>query len=88
MRGFRDSSVSPANNEPARLAKAILVVLFLVLVIPGGLDLYRHRHFDIPVVAGPGVTRGLNEFNRGGRAPAGAGPAARVSQPDPNERSH
>jgi len=39
------------------LARAVLIALFCALVIPGGLDLYRHRHFDVPVVAGPGVTR-------------------------------
>jgi len=26
-------------------------------MVPAGLELYRHRHFDIPIVAGPGVTR-------------------------------
>ncbi len=40
-----------------RLARPILIALFLVLVVPGGLELYRHRHFDVPVVAGPGVTK-------------------------------
>jgi predicted deacylase len=39
------------------LARSVLIVLFLALVVPGGLDLYRHRHFDIAVVSGPGVTR-------------------------------
>jgi len=49
------------------LARAILTALFLALVIPGGLDLYRHRHFDIPAVAGPGVTRvgSLSDYGPG-----------------------
>jgi len=37
--------------------KAPLVLLWLCLLIPAGLDLYRHRHFDLTIVAGPGVTR-------------------------------
>jgi predicted deacylase len=40
-----------------RLARWLFIALFLVMVVPGGLDLYRHRHFDVPLVAGPGVTR-------------------------------
>jgi len=37
--------------------KVFLGLLCLALMVPAGLDLYRHRHFDIPIVAGPGVTR-------------------------------
>ena len=37
--------------------KALLGLLWLCLLIPAGLDLYRHRHFDLTIVAGPGVTR-------------------------------
>jgi predicted deacylase len=40
-----------------RLARWLFIALFLAMVVPGGLDLYRHRHFDVPLVAGPGVTR-------------------------------
>jgi predicted deacylase len=49
------------------LVKSIVVLLFLGLMVTGGLDLYRHRHFDIPVVAGPGVTRvaRLSDYARG-----------------------
>jgi len=49
------------------IVKALLIFLFFVLLIPGGLQLYRHRHFDIPVVAGPGVTRvvRLSDFGPG-----------------------
>ena len=49
------------------IVKAVLIFLFLVLLIQGGLQLYRHRHFDVPVVAGPGVTRvvRLSDFGPG-----------------------
>jgi len=49
------------------IVKAVLIFLFLVFLIQGGLQLYRHRHFDIPVVAGPGVTRvvRLSDFGPG-----------------------
>jgi hypothetical protein len=49
------------------LVKAVLIFLFLVFLIQGGLRLYRHRHFDVPVVAGPGVTRvsHLSDFGPG-----------------------
>jgi predicted deacylase len=40
-----------------RLARWLMIALFFAMVVPGGLDLYRHRHFDVPLVAGPGVTR-------------------------------
>ncbi len=39
------------------LFKIILLVVFSILLVQGGVDLYRHRHFDVAVVAGPGVTR-------------------------------
>ncbi len=47
--------------------KAVLLVLFLFLMFLGGLDLYEHRHFDIPIVAGPGVTKvvKLSDYNKG-----------------------
>jgi hypothetical protein len=49
------------------IVKTVLVLLFFVLLIPGGLRLYRHRHFDVPVVAGPGFTRvaRLSDFGPG-----------------------
>lgn len=37
--------------------KAITGLLWLGLIIAAGLDLSRHRHFDLPIVAGPGVSR-------------------------------
>jgi len=53
-------------KRPA-IVKAVLIVVFLFFVIEGGLRLYRHRQFDIPVVAGPGVTRvgRLSDFGPG-----------------------
>jgi len=39
------------------IVKGILVAFFLAMIIVGGTELYRHRHFDVPVVAGPGVTK-------------------------------
>jgi predicted deacylase len=49
------------------IVKAVLVFMFLVFLIQGGLRLYRHRHFDVPVVAGPGFTRvaHLSDFGPG-----------------------
>jgi len=49
------------------LVKTVLIFLFLIFLIQGGLQLYRHRHFDVPVVAGPGVTRvaRLSDFGPG-----------------------
>ena len=49
------------------LVKAVLIFLFLIFLIQGGLRLYRHRHFDVPVVTGPGVTRvaHLSDFGPG-----------------------
>jgi len=48
------------------LFKAILLALFSVLVIQGGIDLYRHRHYSVAVVAGPGVSRvaRLGDYSR------------------------
>jgi predicted deacylase len=42
------------NRE--RLSKTLLALAFLGLVLWGGLPLFRHRHFDVPVIKGPGVT--------------------------------
>jgi predicted deacylase len=39
------------------MAKVALLVLFLAMVAIGGTEIYRHRHFDVPIVAGPGVTK-------------------------------
>ena len=49
------------------IIKGILVLIFLVFLVQGGLRLYRHRHYDVPIVIGPGVTRvvRLSEFGPG-----------------------
>ncbi len=40
-----------------KLTKSLLAAAALALLVWGGLPLYRHRRFDMPVVKGPGVTR-------------------------------
>lgn len=44
--------------------KSALIVFAAVLMILGGAPLYKHRHYEVPVVAGPGVTNviKLSEF--------------------------
>lgn len=39
------------------MVKLILVAVFGLVVCVAGVQLYAHRHFDVPIVAGPGVTR-------------------------------
>jgi predicted deacylase len=49
------------------LLKSGLAGLFFGLLLWGGLPLYRHRHHDMPVVEGPGVTSrfGLSAYSPG-----------------------
>ena len=44
--------------------KSALIAIAAVLMILGGAPLYKHRHYEVPVVAGPGVTNviKLSEF--------------------------
>jgi len=53
--------------------KALLAAVLLGLVLWGGLPLRRHRHFDVPIIKGPGVTevRRLSEFSPGLAGTAG-----------------
>jgi len=53
--------------------KALLASILLGLVLWGGLPLRRHRHFDVPIIKGPGVTevRRLSEFSPGLAGTAG-----------------
>jgi len=53
--------------------KALLAAALLGLVLWGGLPLRRHRHFDVPIIKGPGVTdvRRLSEFSPGLAGTAG-----------------
>jgi predicted deacylase len=37
--------------------KTAAIVLMIGLLVTGGAPLYKHRHFETPVVEGPGVTR-------------------------------
>jgi predicted deacylase len=39
------------------MVKITLVIVFGLVTGVAGAQLYRHRHFDVPIVAGPGVTR-------------------------------
>lgn len=50
-----------------RLMKILLVVILAAAMIQGGMKLYRHRHFQLPIVAGPGVTKvvKLSEYASG-----------------------
>jgi predicted deacylase len=40
-----------------RLTKILLAAIAAALLAAGGMPLYKHRHFQVPVVLGPGVTR-------------------------------
>jgi predicted deacylase len=53
--------------------KAVLTGAFLGLAVWGGLPLYRHRHYGVPIVKGPGVTAvlRLSEFSPGLKGTAG-----------------
>lgn len=42
--------------HPARV-KIILAVLAAALAVAGGVPLFKHRHYGMPMVAGPGVTK-------------------------------
>ena len=37
--------------------KIVLILIAAILTTLGAIPLYRHRHYQVPVVAGPGVTR-------------------------------
>jgi hypothetical protein len=49
------------------LLKTFLAALTVGLLVWGGLPLYRHRHFDLPIVKGPGVSEvtDLSAFSPG-----------------------
>ncbi len=71
------------------IVKAVLVFLFLVFLIQGGLRLYRHRHFDVPVVAGPGVTRvaRLSDFGPGLKRTMADGPVYFLEGKEPGGKA-
>lgn len=43
--------------KKAHWVKSAFFLFTAILSVLGGTQLYRHRHFEIPVVAGPGVTK-------------------------------
>jgi len=45
------------NMKHEKMFKTAAIVLAVSLLVIGGAPLYRHRHFETPVVEGPGVTR-------------------------------
>lgn len=54
------------------VTKSILLLIFTALTVLSGIQLYRHRHYNLPIVAGPGVTRvaKLSDFCQGLRGTA------------------
>lgn len=47
--------------------KLILLLVIIAIMTYGGLQLYKHRHYMLPIVAGPGVTKvvKLSEYSKG-----------------------
>lgn len=47
--------------------KSILLIVITAIIIIAGIQLYNHRHYMMPVVAGPGVTKvvKLADYSRG-----------------------
>lgn len=40
-----------------RKIKVIMLTLVAIVTVIAGIQLYQHRHYDVPIVAGPGVTK-------------------------------
>jgi len=40
--------------------KSIFIIVVLAVIIISGVQFYKHRHYQLPIVAGPGVTRVAN----------------------------
>jgi predicted deacylase len=49
-------SGAPERDSRGRY-KLVVLVLTTAVVIQAGIQLFRHRHYQMPIVAGPGVTR-------------------------------
>ncbi len=49
------------------IVKSILLLIIIALMSVAGVQLYKHRHFRMPVVAGPGVTKveKLSDYTKG-----------------------
>lgn len=47
--------------------KISMLVLVAIIIIIAGIQLYQHRHYDVPIVAGPGVTKvgKLSDYHAG-----------------------
>jgi predicted deacylase len=47
--------------------KSIFLVIVIAVMALGGLQLFKHRHYMMPIVAGPGVTKvaKLSDYSRG-----------------------
>jgi predicted deacylase len=50
-----------------RKIKIIMLVLVAIVTVIAGIQLYQHRHYDVPIVAGPGVTKvgKLSDYHAG-----------------------
>lgn len=48
------------------ILKFIYMLIFAFVVIVSGIQFYNHRHFELPIVAGPGVTKvvKLSDYNK------------------------
>jgi hypothetical protein len=42
------------------IIKSIFIIIILAIMIISGVQFYQHRHYQLPIVAGPGVTRVVN----------------------------
>ena len=40
--------------------KSIFIIIILAIAIISGVQFYQHRHYQVPIVAGPGVTKVIN----------------------------
>lgn len=48
------------NMSPHRIIKAIFAVIVGAMTVISGVQFYQHRRYEIPIVAGPGVTKVIN----------------------------
>jgi hypothetical protein len=55
------------NMSRILIVKSILLLIIIALMSVAGVQLYKHRHFRMPVVAGPGVTKveKLSDYTKG-----------------------
>jgi predicted deacylase len=49
------------------IVKLIFILIVIAVMVLAGLQLYQHRHYQMPVVAGPGVTKvvKLSDYTKG-----------------------